>query len=137
MSNDKQGVRNIGPISKSVREDDGITDEDVASTPNLKLRVELTKRFEHFKNQYKSQLKKKGEGKRKANKRSETIADRIIKKRDVITRSKILSGGKTQEQIDQEIKDRFQRMAKEAGQPPLTEEQLNKLLDKTRNLQVR
>ena len=25
-------------------------------------------------------------------------------------------------------------MAKEAGQPPLTEEQLNKLLDKTRNL---
>ena len=137
VSNDKQGVRNIGPISKSVREDDGITDEDVASTPNLKLRVELTKRFEHFKNQYKSQLKKKGEGKRKANKRSETIADRIIKKRDVITRSKILSGGKTQEQIDQEIKDRFQRMAKEAGQPPLTEEQLNKLLDKTRNLQVK
>ena len=28
-------------------------------------------------------------------------------------------------------------MAKEAGQPPLTEEQLNKLLDKTRNLQVK
>ena len=28
-------------------------------------------------------------------------------------------------------------MAKEAGQPPLTEEQLNKLLDKSRNLQVK
>ena len=136
VSNDKQGVRNIGPISKSVREDDGITDEDVDSTPNLKLRVEITKRFEHFKSQYKSQLKKKGEGKRKSNKRSETIADRIFKKRDVTTRSKILSETKSKDEINQEIKDRYQRIAKEAGRPPLTEEQLNKLLEQNKKLEV-
>ena len=91
VSNDKQGVRNVGPISKSVKDEDGITDEDIKNTPNLKLRVELTKRFDHFRSQYKSQLKKKGEGQRKEKKRSETIADRIFKKRKVVTRSQVLS----------------------------------------------
>ena len=38
VSNDKQGVRNIGPITPEVRKDDGITEEDVESTPNLKLK---------------------------------------------------------------------------------------------------
>lgn len=136
VSNDKQGVRNIGPITAEIRRDDGITDEDVENTPNLKLRVQLTQRFKHFKDIYKAQLKKKGENTRKDKKRSETIADRIFKKRKVVTRSEVLSETKTSEQIDQEIKDRFQRIAKNEGRPPLTEEQLNKLLEKNRKLKV-
>ena len=137
VSNDKQGVRNVGPLSKSIRDEDGITEEDVKNTPNLKLREAITKRFDHFRRQYKSQLSKKGVGKRGSGKRSETIADRIFKKRKVITRSKVISETKTPQQIDQEIKDRLQRVRKEAGMPPLTEDQLNKLVESTRKLQVR
>ena len=38
VSNDKQGVRNVGPLSKSVRDEDGITEEDVKNYMN-KVRV--------------------------------------------------------------------------------------------------
>ena len=137
VSNDKQGVRNIGPLSKSIRDEDGITDEDVKNTPNLKLREAITKRFAHFRGQYKKQLEKKGAGKRSHGKRSETIADRIFKKRKVVTRSQVISQTKTPQQIDQELKDRLQRITKEAGRPPLTEDQLNKLIESTRKLQVK
>ena len=81
--------------------------------------------------------KKKGAGKRSHGKRSETIADRIFKKRKVVTRSQVISQTKTPQQIDQELKDRLQRITKEAGRPPLTEDQLNKLIESTRKLQVK
>ena len=136
VSNDKQGVRNIGPITPATRKEDGITEDDVENTPNLKLRVEITQRFDHFKNTYKSKLKKKSEGTRKEKKRSETIADRIFKTRNVVTRSQILAETKTKEQIDDEIKKRYQRIAENEGRPPLTEEQLNRLIEKNRKLLV-
>ena len=50
VSNDKQGVRNIGPVTPATRKEDGITEDDVESTPNLKLKEEITQRFDHFKN---------------------------------------------------------------------------------------
>ena len=135
VSNDKQGVRNIGPITPEVRKDDGITEEDVESTPNLKLRVEITKRFNEFRKLYMARLKKSAEGQRSESKRSPSIAARIFKKRNVITRSKVLAETKTQEQIDEEIRNKYIKIAESDGRK-LTEAQLKRLVEQNKKLEV-
>ncbi len=135
VSNDKQGVRNIGPITPEVRKDDGITEEDVESTPNLKLRVEITKRFNEFRKLYMARLKKSAEGQRSESKRSPSIAARIFKKRNVITRSKVLAETKTQEQIDEEIRNKYIKIAESDGRK-LTEAQLKKLVEQNKKLEI-
>ena len=135
VSNDKQGVRNIGPITPEVRKDDGITDEDVESTPNLKLRVEITKRFNEFRKLYMARLKKNAEGQRSESKRSPSIAARIFKQRNVVTRSKVLAETKTQEQIEEEIRNKYIKIAESEGRK-LTETQLKKLVEQNKKLEV-
>ena len=135
VSNDKQGVRNIGPITPDVRKDDGITDEDVESTPNLKLRVEITKRFNEFRKLYMTRLKKNAEGQRSEIRRSPSIAARIFKQRNVVTRSKVLAETKTQEQIEEEIRNKYVKIAESEGRT-LTEEQLKKLVEENKKLEV-
>ena len=135
VSNDKQGVRNIGPITPEVRKDDDITEEDVESTPNLKLRVEITKRFDHFRKQYMKRLAKNAEGTRSETKRSPSIADRIFSKRNVVTRSKVLGETKTNKQIEDEIKEKYRKIAESEGRT-LTEEQLKKLVEQNKKLSV-
>ncbi len=135
VSNDKQGVRNIGPITPEVRKDDDITEEDVESTPNLKLRVEITKRFDFFRKQYMKRLAKNAEGTRSEKKRSPSIADRIFSKRNVVTRSKVIGETKTNKQIDDEIKEKYKKIAESEGRT-LTEEQLKKLVDQNKKLTV-
>ena len=135
VSNDKQGVRNIGPITPEVRKDDDITEEDVESTPNLKLRVEITKRFDHFRKQYMKRLAKNAEGQRSDTKRSPTIADRIFSQRNVVTRSKVIGETKTNKQIEDEIKEKYKKIAESEGRT-LTEEQLKKLVDQNKKLTV-
>ena len=135
VSNDKQGVREIGPITPEVRKDDDITDEDVESIPNLKLRVEITKRFNEFRKLYMTRLKKNAEGTRAETKRSPSIAARIFKKRNVVTRSKVLGETKTQEQIEQEIRDKYKKIAESEGRK-LTEAQLKKLVEQNKKLEV-
>lgn len=135
VSNDKQGVRNIGPITPEVRKDDDITDEDVESIPNLKLRVEITKRFDEFRRLYMARLKKNAEGQRSETKRSPSIAARIFKKRNVVTRSKVLGETKTNEQIEEEIKNKYKKIAESEGRT-LTEAQLKKLVEQNKKLEV-
>ena len=135
VSNDKQGVRNIGPITPEVRKDDDITEEDVESTPNLKLRVEITKRFDFFRKQYMKRLAKNAEGTRSENKRSPSIADRIFSQRNVVTRSKVIGETKTNKQIDDEIREKYKKIAESEGRT-LTEEQLKKLVDQNKKLTV-
>jgi len=135
VSNDKQGVRNIGPITPEVRKDDDITEEDVESIPNLKLRVEITKRFDHFRKQYMKRLAKNAEGTRSITKRSPSIADRIFNKRNVVTRSKVLGETKTNKQIEDEIKEKYKKIAESEGRT-LTEEQLKKLVEQNKKLSV-
>ena len=135
VSNDKQGVRNIGPITPEVRKDDDITEEDVESTPNLKLRVEITKRFDFFRKQYMKRLAKNAEGTRSENKRSPSIADRIFSQRNVVTRSKVIGETKTNKQIDDEIREKYKKIAESEGRT-LTEEQLKKLVNQNKKLTV-
>lgn len=135
VSNNKQGVRNLGPVTPEVKEDEGITQEDIDNDPNLKIRVEITKRFKLLRSQYMAQLDKKAEGTRSNDKRSPTIADRIFKKREVITRSKILGETKTPAQIEQEIKDKYIKIAESEGRA-LTPEQLNKLVEQNKKLEI-
>jgi len=135
VSNDKQGVRNIGPITPEVRKDDGITDEDVESTPNLKLRTEITKRFNEFRKIYMGRLKKNAEGQRSETKRSPSIAARIFKQRNVVTRSKVLAETKTAEQIEEEIRNKYKKIAENEGRT-LTEAQLKKLVEQNKKLEV-
>jgi len=135
VSNNKQGVRNMGPINPETQEEEGITKEDFNSNPNLKLRLEITKRFMHFRRNYMSQLDKKAEGSRAGKKRSPTIADRIFKRRNVMTRTRILAKTKTQKQLDQEIKDKYKKVAEAEGRT-LTEKQLDKLVEQNKKLEV-
>lgn len=135
VSNNKQGVKNMGPINSEIQQDEGITEQDINNNPNLKLRLEITKRFSHLRRTYMSKLDKKAEGSRAGQKRSPSIADRIFKRRNVVTRSKILAQTKTQKQIDQEIKDKYKKIAEAEGRT-LTEEQLNKLVEQNKKLEV-
>jgi hypothetical protein len=135
VSNDKQGVRKMGPVDPDVRKNDDITEEDVENSPNLKIRIEITKRFGLFRKQYMSTLEAKAEGTRSGQKRSPSIADRIFKNRKVVTRSQVLSETKTQKQIEDEIKEKYKKIAQNEGQT-LTEEQLKKLVEKNKKLEV-
>ena len=42
VSNDKQGVRKMGPLTPEIRKDSDITAQDVENIPNLKLREQIT-----------------------------------------------------------------------------------------------
>ena len=82
-----------------------------------------------------SKLDAKAEGSRSGQKRSPSIADRIFKKRKVVTRSQVLGETKTQEQIDNEIKEKYKKIAQNEGKI-LTDEQLKKLVEKNKKLEV-
>jgi len=135
VSNNKEGVRNLGPVTADIIKEDGISDEDLENKTNLKLRVEITKRFKLMRAQYMQQLDKKAAGSRSEIKRSPSIADRIFKKRNVLTRSQVLAETKTQQQIDQEYKDKLQKLAESEGKK-LTVAQLNKLTEQNKKLDV-
>jgi len=135
VSNDKQGVRNMGPVDPETRKEDDITEDDVKNSPNLRVRVEITKRFEHFRKMYMAKLAAKAEGSRGGQKRSPSIADRIFKSRNIVTRSQILGQTKTQQQIDEEIKEKYKKIAENEGKT-LTEKQLNELVEKNKKLEV-
>jgi hypothetical protein len=135
VSNDKQGVRNMGPVDPETRREDDISEEDIKNSPNLRVRVEITKRFEHFRKMYMAKLAAKAEGSRGRQKRSPSIADRIFKNRNIVTRSQILGQTKTQQQIDQEIKEKYKKIAENEGKT-LTEKQLNELVEKNKKLEV-
>ena len=135
VTNNKQRVRNMGVLNKDLRKDYNITDEEVKNSPNLRLREEITKRFQHFRSQYLGQIDKKAAGSRSNNIKSPTIADRIFKKRKVLTRTQVISQTKTKEQIDQEYKNRLKQLAEKEGRT-LTEKQLNELVEATRKLDV-
>ena len=125
----------MGPVDPDVRKNYDITEEDVENSPNLKIRIEITKRFGLFRRQYMSTLDAKAEGTRSGQKRSPSIADRIFKNRKVVTRSQVLSETKTQKQIEDEIKEKYKKIAQNEGQT-LTEEQLKKLVEKNKKLEV-
>ena len=88
-----------------------------------------------FRKLYMTRLKKNAEGTRAETKRSPSIAARIFKKRNVVTRSKVLGETKTQEQIEQEIRDKYKKIAESEGRK-LTEAQLKKLVEQNKKLEV-
>ncbi len=135
VSNDKQGVRKMGPLTPEIRKDYDITDEDVENIPNLKLREEITKRFFDTRSKYLNQLTKKAQGTRSKASRSPSIADRIFKQRKVLTRTSVLAQTKTQQEIDNEYKEKLQKIAQADGRS-LTEAQLKKLIEENKKLEV-
>ena len=80
-------------------------------------------------------LAKNAEGTRSDTKRSPTIADRIFSQRNVVTRSKVIGETKTNKQIDDEIREKYKKIAESEGRT-LTEEQLKKLVDQNKKLTV-
>lgn len=135
VSNDKQGVRKMGPLTPEIRKDSDITEQDVENIPNLKLREQITKRFFDTRGKYLKQLTKKAVGSRSKESRSPTIADRIFKQRNVLTRSSVLAKTKTQKEIDDEYKQKLQNIAKAEGRI-LSEEKLKELVEENKKLDV-
>jgi len=135
VSNDKQGVRKMGPLTPEIRKDSDITEQDVENIPNLKLREQITKRFFDTRGKYLKQLTKKAVGSRSKESRSPTIADRIFKQRNVLTRSSVLAKTKTQKEIDDEYKQKLQNIAKAEGRT-LSEEKLKELVEENKKLDV-
>ncbi len=135
VSNDKQGVRKMGPLTPEIRKDSDITEQDVENIPNLKLREQITKRFFDTRSKYLKQLTKKAVGSRSKESRSPTIADRIFKQRNVLTRSSVLAKTKTQKEIDEEYKQKLQNIAKAEGRT-LSEEKLKELVEENKKLDV-
>lgn len=135
VSNDKQGVRKMGPLTPEIRKDFDITDEDVENIPNLKLREAITKRFFDTRSKYLKQLTKKAVGSRSVSSRSPSIADRIFKKRKILTRTSVLAKTKTQEEIDNEYKEKLQKIAQAEGRT-LSEAKLKQLIEENKKLEV-
>jgi len=135
VSNDKQGVRKMGPLTPEIRKDSDITEQDVENIPNLKLREEITKRFFDTRGKYLKQLTKKAVGSRSKESRSPSIADRIFKQRNVLTRSSVLAKTKTQTEIDDEYKQKLQNIAKAEGRT-LSEDKLKELVEENKKLDV-
>jgi hypothetical protein len=135
VSIDKQGVRNMGPITAEERQEQGYTDEEIENDPNKKLRVQITRRLNDYRKKYLAQLKAAAEGGRSTKKRSPSIADRIFKKRKVLTRTKAEAETKTEKQINEEYKKRAEKIEKLTGKK-YTPEQLRKLIDESRKLEV-
>ena len=135
VSNDKQGVRKMGPLTPEIRKDSDITEQDVENIPNLKLREEITKRFFDTRGKYLRQLTKKAVGSRSKESRSPSIADRIFKQRNVLTRSSVLAKTKTQKEIDEEYKQKLQNIAKAEGRT-LSEDKLKELVEENKKLDV-
>ena len=135
VSNDKQGVRKMGPLTPEIRKDSDITNEDVENIPNLKLREEITKRFFDTRSKYLKQLTIKAIGTRGKKSRSPSIADRIFKKRNVITRTSVLAKTKTQKEIDNEYKEKLKKIAEAEGKT-LSEAKLKELIEENKKLIV-
>ena len=135
VSNDKQGVRKMGPLTPEIRKDSDITEQDVENIPNLKLREEITKRFFDTRGKYLKQLTKKAVGSRSKESRSPSIAYRIFKQRNVLTRSSVLAKTKTQTEIDDEYKQKLQNIAKAEGRT-LSEDKLKELVEENKKLDV-
>jgi hypothetical protein len=135
VSNDKQGVRKMGPLTPEIRKDSDITDEDVENIPNLKLREAITKRFFDTRSKYLKQLTKKAVGSRSVSSRSPSIADRIFKKRKILTRTSVIAKTKTQEEIDNEYKEKLQKIAQAEGRT-LSEAKLKQLIEENKKLEV-
>jgi hypothetical protein len=132
---DKQNVRNMGPLSPEIIRDTEITKEDIEYIPNLKLRLEITKRFTDFRKKYMSLRRQQAEGTRAGTKRSPSIADRIFKKRKVLTRSKAEGQTKSEDQINQEHKIKAKKIEELTGKT-YTAEQLRDLIEANKKLEV-
>lgn len=136
VSIDKQGVRDMGPLGKEEIKDLGITEEEIENDPNKKIRKEITRRFEDLRKKYKGIFRQAAEGTRSGNKRTQTIADRIFKKRKVLTRTAVEAETKTEEQINEEYRKRAENIAKLTGKT-YTPEQLRKIIEENKKLQVK
>ena len=93
----------------------------------------LTKRFFDTRGKYLKQLTKKAVGSRSKESRSPSIADRIFKQRNVLTRSSVLAKTKTQTEIDDEYKQKLQNIAKAEGRT-LSEDKLKELVEENKKL---
>ena len=82
---------------------------------NKKVRSQITKRLNDYRKKYKAQLKAAAEGGRSTKKRSPSIADRIFKKRKVLTRTKAEAETKTEKLINEEYKKRAGKMLRNKG----------------------
>jgi len=56
VSNNKQGVKNMNSLNKNQKKDLGLTDEEISDSPKLNIRLEITKRLEKFRADYKKKL---------------------------------------------------------------------------------
>lgn len=138
VTNDKQMIRGMGPLTPEIKDNLEITDEDVENDPKLKLRAEITKRFDHFKKQYTKDAKGEREGSRSGGKtsRSVKISDRIFKKKiDVQTKTKLLAQQKTEEEINKEYEEKARKLEELTGKK-FTKEQLKEYIESQKKLEV-
>lgn len=137
VTNDKQMVRGMGPLTKDIKEALEITDEDIKNDPKLQLRQEITRRFDHFHKMYFDQGKKERGGTRGKNgSRSVSIADRIFKKKDnVLLKTKILADQKSKEQIEKEYEERAKKIQESLG-GEISKEKLMEMIRRQSQLEV-
>ncbi len=135
VSIDKQGVRDIGPLRAIDIKEEGITEHELENDPNKKIRSEITKRFDDLRKKYKGIFKQAAEGSRSGKKKTQTISERIFKKRKVLTRSAVEAETKTDKQIDEEYRKRAEKIAQLTGKT-YTPEQLKKIIEENKKLQV-
>ena len=137
VTNDKQSVRGMGPLTKDTKDATEITDEDIENNPKYKLRQEITKRFNDFHKKYIAEGKEQMGGSRsKLGSRSVSIADRIFKRKDdVVLKSKLIAQKKTEKQIEEEYIEKAKKIEEITGEKFSTDE-LKKFIDAQKKLEV-
>lgn len=130
----KQHVREMGPITPDMNEDE-ITEDDIKDKPKLYIRREITKRFTDYRSKYMSQGRASQEGKRSKQKRSISISERVFKQRNIQTRSKVEGGLKTEKQIEKEWQDHIAKYEKLTGTKYSVEE-IKKIIEANKKLDV-
>ena len=135
VSNNKQGVKNMNFLDTSQKKDLGLTDEEIAESPKLMLRQEISKRFKKFRDDYKKSAYLVTQGSRNKGNRSKTVFDSIVKGRKIITNSKIIGANKTESQKTSDWKEIIKKRAEAAGEE-LTSKQIDELINQNKSLEV-
>ena len=133
ITNNKQNVRNMFALTKDVKKDLEYTDEEIENNPKLKLRNEITKRFQKFHRDIWPILRAGGKGTRLKTKRSRTVANRILAASRTQTISNIAGGALT----DKEKTDQWKEYIKKLPDAEdLTTEELRKRIEESKKLKV-
>ena len=82
-----------------------------------------------------ARLKKNAEGQRSESKKKSLNCSQNFQEKKRVTRSKVLAETKTQEQIDEEIRNKYIKIAESDGRK-LTEAQLKRLVEQNKKLEV-